>query len=44
MSEHPNLIRRPVSVRGESIVLGYAPDDLAALCDDTEPPGADDGT
>ena len=34
MAEHPNLIKRPVSVRGESLVLGYAPDKLAALCDE----------
>lgn len=33
MSENPNLIKRPVAVRGDSMVLGYSPDDLAALCD-----------
>ena len=32
MSENPNLIKRPVCVRGETIVLGFAPDELAALC------------
>ncbi len=34
MAENPNLIKRPVSVRGDSVVLGYAPDELAALCDE----------
>ena len=32
MSENPNLIKRPVSVHGETIVLGFVPDQLAALC------------
>ena len=34
MSEHPNLIKRPVSVQGEAIVLGFAPDQLSALCEE----------
>ncbi|MDA0204189.1 MAG: hypothetical protein O3A53_00860 [Acidobacteria bacterium] len=31
MSEHPNLIKRPVTVAGRRIILGFAPDELAAL-------------
>ncbi len=31
MSENPNLIKRPVSVQGDRIVLGFAPDQLVAL-------------
>lgn len=31
MSENPNLIKRPVTVAGRRIILGFAPDELAAL-------------
>lgn len=31
MSENPNLIKRPVTVPGRGIILGFAPDELAAL-------------
>lgn len=31
MSENPNLIKRPVTVVGRRIILGYAADELAAL-------------
>ena len=31
MSENPNLIKRPVSVLGERIVLGFAPAALSEL-------------
>lgn len=31
MSENPNLIKRPVTVAGKRIILGFAPDELAAL-------------
>jgi len=31
MSENPNLIKRPVTVAGKKIILGFAPDDLAEL-------------
>lgn len=34
MSEHPNLIKRPVSVQGEAVILGFAPDQLSALCEE----------
>lgn len=34
MSENPNLIKRPVSVQGGRIVLGFAPDELSALSRD----------
>ncbi len=34
MSENPNLIKRPIAVKGSSIVLGNAPDELAQLCDE----------
>ena len=31
MSEHPNLVKRPVTVAGRRIILGFAPDELTAL-------------
>ena len=31
MSENPNLIKRPVTVAGRRIILGFAEDELAAL-------------
>ena len=31
MSENPNLIKRPVTVAGRRVILGYAPDELATL-------------
>lgn len=31
MSENPNLIKRPVTVAGKKIILGFVPDDLAEL-------------
>ena len=31
MSENPNLIKRPVTVVGRRIILGFAEDELAAL-------------
>ena len=31
MSENPNLIKRPMTVAGRRIILGFAPDELAAL-------------
>jgi len=31
MSKHPNLIRRPVLVRGKQIVLGFDEDEYSAL-------------
>jgi Spx/MgsR family transcriptional regulator len=31
MSENPNLIKRPVTVAGQRIILGFAPDELAKL-------------
>ena len=34
MSENPNLIKRPVSVLGERIVLGFAPSALSELSGD----------
>lgn len=34
MAENPNLIRRPLAVRGAEIVLGNAQDQLAELCAD----------
>lgn len=33
MSENPNLIKRPLTVRGDTIVLGFAQEELAKLCD-----------
>ncbi len=33
MSENPNLIKRPLTVQGDRIVLGFAPEELAELCD-----------
>lgn len=33
MSENPNLIKRPLSVQGDTVVLGFARDELAALCE-----------
>jgi arsenate reductase (glutaredoxin) len=31
LSENPNLIKRPVTVAGRKIILGFAPDELAEL-------------
>jgi arsenate reductase len=31
MSENPNLIKRPVTVAGKKIILGFAPDEFAEL-------------
>ena len=31
MSKHPNLIRRPVLVRGKTVVLGFDQDEYSAL-------------
>jgi Spx/MgsR family transcriptional regulator len=31
MSQNPNLIKRPVTVAGRRIILGFAPDELAEL-------------
>jgi Spx/MgsR family transcriptional regulator len=31
MSEHPNLIKRPILVRGSKIVLGWNPEELEKL-------------
>lgn len=31
MSENPNLIKRPVTVAGKKIILGFAPDELSQL-------------
>ena len=31
MSESPNLIKRPVTVAGKRIILGFAPDELSEL-------------
>lgn len=31
MAENPNLIKRPLTVAGRKVILGYAPDELAAL-------------
>jgi arsenate reductase-like glutaredoxin family protein len=31
MSENPNLIKRPVTVVGRRVILGFAADELAAL-------------
>lgn len=31
MSENPNLIKRPVTVQGNAIVLGFARDELASF-------------
>jgi Spx/MgsR family transcriptional regulator len=31
MSENPNLIKRPVTVAGRRVILGFAPDELATL-------------
>ncbi len=31
MSENPNLIKRPLTVAGQRIILGFAEDELAAL-------------
>lgn len=32
MSKNPNLIKRPLSVQGGTVVAGFARDELAALC------------
>ena len=32
MSEHPNLIKRPLAVLGAEIVLGFDADRLSGLC------------
>ena len=34
MSENPNLIKRPLTVQGNTIVLGFAQAELAELCDE----------
>ena len=34
MSEHPNLIRRPVSVQGEKVLVGFKPAVLDQLLDE----------
>lgn len=34
MSENPNLIRRPLTIQGDTIVLGFAQAELAELCDE----------
>ncbi|MBX5496915.1 MAG: arsenate reductase (glutaredoxin), partial [Bryobacteraceae bacterium] len=31
MSQHPNLIKRPLIVKGRKIVLGFDPDEIRAL-------------
>jgi len=31
MSENPNLIKRPVTVAGQRVILGFAADELASL-------------
>ncbi len=31
MSEHPNLIKRPILVKGDRIVLGWNPDELEKM-------------
>ena len=31
MSKHPNLIKRPVTVAGKKIILGFAPDELSGI-------------
>lgn len=33
MSKNPNLIKRPLTVQGETVVVGFARDGLAALCE-----------
>ena len=33
MSENPNLIKRPLTVQGDTIVLGFAQEELAKLCE-----------
>ena len=33
MSENPNLIKRPLTVQGDTIVLGFAQEELARLCE-----------
>ena len=33
MAENPNLIKRPVSVKDETLVVGFARDALGALAD-----------
>ncbi len=33
MSKNPNLIKRPLSVQGGTVVAGFARDELAALCE-----------
>lgn len=38
MSENPNLIKRPVSVQGSTVVVGFAPAALAALSDEQRQP------
>ena len=34
MSENPNLIKRPLTVQGDTIVLGFAQEELAKLCEE----------
>ena len=31
MSAHPNLIRRPILVKGKRIVLGFDPDEMKTI-------------
>jgi arsenate reductase-like glutaredoxin family protein len=31
MSEHPNLIKRPILVKGQKIVLGWNPEELEKM-------------
>lgn len=31
MSENPNLVRRPILVRGRQVVLGYEPEEMAKV-------------
>lgn len=34
MSEHPNLIRRPISVQGDKVLVGFKPAVLDQLLED----------
>ncbi len=34
MSQNPNLIKRPVSVHGDTVVVGFVPDALSALSEE----------
>lgn len=33
MSEYPNLIRRPLTIQGETVVIGFKRDGLAEVCE-----------